>query len=116
MDLAAGGPGRLTSPLTSHDAREYQPAWSPDGEFIAYVTWSEENGGQIWKLRTNGQFPPQLVTTSTGYYEHPGVVARTAPKLSRCALRSASGRSSAPLASSRGWMWSGFPKKVASLS
>src|SRR5271165_1312905 len=67
MDLAAGGPGRLTS----GDAREYQPAWSPDGEFIAYVTWSEENGGQIWKLRTNGQFPPQLVTTSTGYYEHP---------------------------------------------
>jgi Tol biopolymer transport system component len=67
MDLAGGAPGRLTSV----DAREYQPAWSPDGEFIAYVTWSEENGGQIWKLRTNGQFPPQLVTTSTGYYEHP---------------------------------------------
>ena len=67
MDLASGAPGRLTNV----EAREYQPAWSPDGEFIAYVTWSEENGGQIWKLRTNGQFPPQLVTSSAGYYEHP---------------------------------------------
>jgi Tol biopolymer transport system component len=67
MDLPGGAPGRLTNA----DAREYQPAWSPDGEFVAYVTWSEESGGHIWKLRTNGQFPPQQVTTAPGYYEHP---------------------------------------------
>ncbi len=66
MDIPGGKPGRLS---TGQD-REFQPAWSPDGEFIAYVTWGPK-GGHIWKLRTNGQFPPQQLTHTPGYYQDP---------------------------------------------
>ncbi len=66
LDLPGGKPGRLTT----GDAREYEPVWSPDGQSVAYVTWSEQ-GGNIWKLRADGQSQPQLVTTIPGYYQDP---------------------------------------------
>ncbi len=63
-------PGGKASRLTSGDAREYEPAYSQDGQWIAYVTWSEQ-GGHIWKLRTGGQSQPQQLTTIPGYYQDP---------------------------------------------
>jgi Tol biopolymer transport system component len=66
LDIPGGKPGRLSS----GGALEYEPAWSPDGEYVAYVTWSEE-GGHIWKLRTNGPPQPQRLTSIPGYYQDP---------------------------------------------
>ncbi|MGI8744163.1 MAG: amidohydrolase family protein [Bryobacteraceae bacterium] len=66
MDLPGGKPGRMT---TGED-REFQPAWSPDGESLAYVTWGPK-GGQIWKVRANGQFKPMQLTRIPGYYQDP---------------------------------------------
>ena len=63
MDLPSGTPHRLTS----GSAREFQPAWSPDGQWIAYVSW-DETGGQIWKIRSDGQSSPQKLTTTPAYY------------------------------------------------
>ena len=63
MDLPGGTPRRLTSA----DAREFQPRWSPDGQWIAYVTW-EQGGGQIWKMRSDGQGAPQQLTRTPAYY------------------------------------------------
>ncbi len=62
MDLLGGKPKRLTS----GDAREFQPAWSPDGQWLAYVTWSND-GGQLWKLRADGGQPVQLTKTAAFY-------------------------------------------------
>src|SRR5260370_6700870 len=45
MDLPAGRPQRLAT----GSAHEFQPAWSPDGKSIVYVTWSSD-GGQLWKI------------------------------------------------------------------
>src|SRR5258707_10507557 len=45
MDLPGGKPQRLTSGNT----HEFQPAWSPDGKSLVYVTWSSD-GGQLWKI------------------------------------------------------------------
>ncbi|HET7209211.1 MAG TPA: amidohydrolase family protein [Terriglobales bacterium] len=59
-----GTPRRLTS---SRD-REYQPAWSPDGQWIAYVTWSTPEGGHIWKMRADGSGAPQRLTRTAAYY------------------------------------------------
>jgi imidazolonepropionase-like amidohydrolase/Tol biopolymer transport system component len=57
-----GAPRRLTHRID----HEYQPTWSPDGRWIAYVTWSTE-GGQIWKVRAEGGEPTQL-TRVPAYY------------------------------------------------
>ena len=64
MDLPNGKPARLTA----GDTREYEPAWSPDGEFLAYVTWSPA-GGHVWKWRTTAQFQPQQLTLTPGYFQ-----------------------------------------------
>src|SRR2546430_5519376 len=49
MDLPAGKPQRLAT----GSAHEFQPAWSPDGKSIVYVTWSSD-GGQLWKIPAAG--------------------------------------------------------------
>ncbi len=63
MELPGGTPTRLTS----GEAREFQPAWSPDRQWIAYVTWSDE-GGQIWKVRAEGKGEPERLTRVAAYY------------------------------------------------
>src|SRR6266851_3166313 len=65
MDLPSGKPQRVTS----GSAREFQPAWSPDGKSIVYVTWSNQ-GGQLWKMPAHGGTPPQL-SKSAGVYSNP---------------------------------------------
>src|SRR5262249_9133789 len=62
MDIPGGAPRRIST----GNAREFQPAWSPDGQSIAYVTW-EQGGGQIWKLRMDGQRLPHQLTSMPAY-------------------------------------------------
>lgn len=54
--------------LTAGDAREFKPVWSPDGRWIAYVTWSIDSGGHIWRMRSNGSGRPQQLTDITAFY------------------------------------------------
>src|SRR6267378_2023577 len=65
LELPAGKPQRVTT----GSAREFQPAWSPDGKMIAYVTWSNE-GGQLWKVPAAGGTAQQL-SKSAGVYSNP---------------------------------------------
>jgi Tol biopolymer transport system component len=65
MDLPHGQPQRLTS----GNGHEFQPTWSPDGKFIAYVTWSSE-GGQLWKVPSGGGTPVEL-SKSRAVYSNP---------------------------------------------
>ena len=64
MDSADGSPRRLTS----GDAWEFKPAWSPDGEWIAYVTWSMSDGGQIWRMRADGSASPEQLSEHRAFY------------------------------------------------
>jgi len=59
----AGTSRRLTAATTP----EFMPAWSPDGQWIAYVTWTQE-GGQIWKIRSDGSGTPEQLTRVSAYY------------------------------------------------
>jgi Tol biopolymer transport system component/imidazolonepropionase-like amidohydrolase len=63
MDVPGGTPHRLTVGTD----REYLPAWSPDGRWIAYVTWSTA-GGNIWKVSSDGAGAPVKLTQVPAYY------------------------------------------------
>ena len=65
--MEAGGKAQR---ITSTNAREFQPAWSPDGQWIAYVTWADE-GGDIWKLRADGSGSPVKLTRVPAFYRDP---------------------------------------------
>jgi len=64
MDIPSGAPKRLTS----GNEREFMPAWSPDGQWIAYSTWNSVAGGHIWKTRSDGSGTPQQLTRVPAYY------------------------------------------------
>jgi Tol biopolymer transport system component len=63
MDLPKSQPRRLTNAETW----EFKPTWSPDGQWIAYVTWAMD-GGQIWKMRADGSGQPQQLTKVPAFY------------------------------------------------
>lgn len=52
--------------LTHGDALEYQPIWSPDGQWVAYVVRSPE-GGHIWRVRRDGR-DAQRLTLHPAFY------------------------------------------------
>src|SRR5690606_12620441 len=66
VDAAGGTPRRLTD----GSAGEFQPAWSRDGEWIAYATWSDREGAHIYRVRARGG-SAQRLTTGTAYYQQP---------------------------------------------
>ncbi|MBI2956858.1 MAG: PD40 domain-containing protein, partial [Acidobacteria bacterium] len=66
MDLPGGAPRRVTSA----EAREFQPAWSPDGKWLAYVSWSVE-GGHVWKVRSDAASAPVRLTCTAAFYADP---------------------------------------------
>ncbi len=66
MDWPDGTPRRLTD----MEITEAQPTWSPDGRWIAYVTWSED-GGHIYKVRADGRGSPRRLTQLDGVYQQP---------------------------------------------
>ena len=84
MDMPAGTPKRLT---TSTDG-EFTPVWSPDGKYIAYVSWNED-GGDIWRVAASGGRAEKLTTESAYYadimYSPNGsrIVAHRAPRTQR---------------------------------
>lgn len=63
--------GATPERLTKGDAWEFKPVWSPDGRWIAYVTWSMDDGGHIWKIRSNGRGRAQQLTEHTAFYTDP---------------------------------------------
>jgi Tol biopolymer transport system component/imidazolonepropionase-like amidohydrolase len=56
--------------LTDSNLREYQPVFSPDGRWIAYTTWSDSAGGQLWRVSASGG-KPVLLTPMAGFYTAP---------------------------------------------
>ena len=64
MDYPDGQPRRVA------DAGVVQmnPSWSPDGQWIAYATWSDTEGGHVWRARADGSGQAQRVSTDPALY------------------------------------------------
>ena len=68
MGLPGGSPKRLTS--NDFTPFEFAPAWSPDGQWLAFTSWDDSLGGHLWKVRAGGGAPERL-TRAAGEYVHP---------------------------------------------
>lgn len=66
MDLPNGKPHRVTA---STGIGEFSPDWSPDGRYIGYVTWAEQGGGDVYRVRADGQGKPERLTTVSAFYD-----------------------------------------------
>lgn len=60
-------PGAPPKLLVEQDANQFQPVYSFDGEWIAYVTWSDKYEGQLWKIKSTGGTPEQLTQIPGNY-------------------------------------------------
>jgi Tol biopolymer transport system component len=65
QDLPKGEPQRLTQ---AEGHGEFHAVWSPDGEWIAWASWSDSIGGHVWKTRSNGRGQPQQLTSVAALY------------------------------------------------
>ncbi|OJJ23967.1 amidohydrolase [marine bacterium AO1-C] len=66
MNFPNGKPKRLTKA----NVTEAHPAWSPDGKSIVYTTWSQKDGGYLYKISASGGKPVKL-TQESGVYMNP---------------------------------------------
>jgi Tol biopolymer transport system component/imidazolonepropionase-like amidohydrolase len=66
MQLPNGAPARITS----DEHFEFEPAFSPDGKTLAYVSWDDADKGAIWQIDLNGGRKTKL-TTEKGIYRTP---------------------------------------------
>jgi len=67
MNLPDGKPKRLSD----MEMTEAMPTWSPDGKSVAYVTWSDAEGGAIYKVNVDGRPRPSKLTKESAIYGTP---------------------------------------------
>ena len=67
MDLPDGEPKRLSA----MEITEAMPTWSPDGKAVAFVTWSDTEGGSIYKVNVDGRPRPVKLTKASAIYGTP---------------------------------------------
>ncbi|MFN8547482.1 MAG: amidohydrolase family protein [Candidatus Eisenbacteria bacterium] len=66
MPAPSGAPRKLNTT----GGLAYAPAFSPDGQWIAYVSWSDAEGGALWKMPAKGGASTKL-TTLVAQYANP---------------------------------------------
>lgn len=66
MDLPDGKP----QPMVKQEMGQFEPVYSPDDKWIAYVSWDSLTGGHLWAVSTSGGEPVRL-TQTPGYYRSP---------------------------------------------
>ena len=65
VDREKGTPRRVTP--SAFAPFEYSPAWSPDGQWLAFTTWDDTGRGHVWKVRASGGEPVRLTAQSAEY-------------------------------------------------
>lgn len=64
--------GSGAAKVIAHDIDPaFQPAWSPDGKTVVFVTWSEAHGGAVWGVCADGSGQPWRISSLPAYYSDP---------------------------------------------
>lgn len=66
MDYPNGTPKRLTN----SNFGEFEPTWSPDGQYIAFTTWADTIG-YVSRIRSDGTGGAQRLTPQGGFWSGP---------------------------------------------
>ena len=64
-DLSGSAPKRVTNAV---NVVEHSPTWSPDGKSVVFATWTDETGGDLYRVNADGSGLKKLTTTSLFYY------------------------------------------------
>lgn len=67
---AGGGPA---TPLTPEGTAAYFPQATPDGKWLAYVTWDDRAQGQVWVRGATKGKPPRQITKTPADYQAPAI-------------------------------------------
>ena len=71
MDVPSGKPERLTRPLADAEkSGEFMPTWSPDGKYVAFVTWTKD-GGHLYRVVATPGSAPERLSRYAAYYAEP---------------------------------------------
>jgi Tol biopolymer transport system component len=65
MGVENGRIRRLTE--ASFAGHEYGPAWSPDGRWLAFTSWNDDDAGHLWKVAPDGSGLQRLTRISGEY-------------------------------------------------
>jgi imidazolonepropionase-like amidohydrolase/Tol biopolymer transport system component len=87
MDYPKGSPRRVST----LEAGEHQPSWSPDGRHVVYASWSDADGGHLYRAAADGgSGAPQRLTEIASFYSDPvyspdgqRIVAVRGPRMER---------------------------------
>jgi WD40 repeat protein len=55
--------------LTSAAHVEHAPVWSPDGRYVAWISWDDAVGGHIHRLRVDGRSAAETLTPTAAFYD-----------------------------------------------
>ena len=57
--------------LTDLSFLEAMPAWHPNGKEVAFVTWDQKQGGNVYKIRIDKNAKPKKLSQEKGVYTQP---------------------------------------------
>ncbi len=64
-DLAGGTPSRVTKAV---NVVEHSPTWSPDGKTVVFATWTDEAGGDLYRVNADGSGLRKITSVSSFYF------------------------------------------------
>jgi imidazolonepropionase-like amidohydrolase/Tol biopolymer transport system component len=59
--------------VTNLEIGEFQPTWSPDGQWLVFTSWSQADGGHLYRVRADGRARAERLTRRSGFYQDPAV-------------------------------------------